>query len=390
MEFDSSAWALLRWRTPARYSAVALLLPACVVHVAAVRRGRERAGRVFVRVAATVVLLVHGSGVLSLGADVGVDAACRAGLGVFWPGVRVFLVGDLAFALAAVCALLAVRVSGHRMRRFVRRPEFRRTVLSLGVGALLCFLPVTDVTTGQVTGGDGCRPGPGRGERVFLCDARTVFPTMPDHLLLAYGRRQCAAYPDNTVGVSLIVAICPAAARQWERELAAEQAEIERREAASQAACDRSRHRPLLKPLGVAHDRVWSETGLQAFEDHAFTSDEAPALHHDLVGSTPGNLVIAAGGEADICVTAETYRRRPPVEVAGWDKVVEIGYESPTGRAELETSGSVVPLNLVPRGRGRYRVRVHYREPVWAESLPQHVLVMVFPGRGDQVVAHKR
>ncbi|MFG1708633.1 hypothetical protein ACFLIM_36080 [Nonomuraea sp. M3C6] len=258
------------------------------------------------------------------------------------------------------------------------------------MGALLCFLPVTDVTTGPVTGGDACRPGPGRGERAFLCNARTAFPTMPDHLLLAYGRRQCAPYPDITVHVSLILPICPAAARQSDREIAAEQAEIERQEAASQEACDRSRHRPLLKPVGVARDRVRSETGLQAFEDHELTSDERPALHHDLVGSTPGNLAISTDGEADICVTAETYRRRPPVEVAGWDKVVEIGYESPTGRSELVAAGSVVPLNLAVWGRGRYRVRVHYREPVWAESLPQHVLVMVFPGRGDQVVAHKR
>ncbi|MFG1708632.1 helix-turn-helix domain-containing protein [Nonomuraea sp. M3C6] len=75
LEFDSSAWAMLRWRTPARYSAVAVLLLACVVHATAVRRGRERVGRVFVRVPAAGVLLVHGSGALSLGVDVGVDAS---------------------------------------------------------------------------------------------------------------------------------------------------------------------------------------------------------------------------------------------------------------------------------------------------------------------------
>ncbi len=252
VEFDSSAWAMLRWRTPARYAAVAVLLPACVVHVAAVRLSREQAGRRFARVAAAGVLLVRGSGALPLGVDVGADAACRSRLDVFWRGIADFLAGDLALALAAVCALLAVRVPGHRMRRFVRRPGFRRAVSGLGAGALLCFLPVTDVAAGPGTGGDACREAPRRGERAFLCNARTAFPTMPDHLLLAYGRRQCAAYPDIAVHVSLILPICPAAARDSDREIAAQEAESERQEAASRATCDRSRHRPMLKPVGVA------------------------------------------------------------------------------------------------------------------------------------------
>ncbi|MET8867381.1 hypothetical protein ABZW11_30930 [Nonomuraea sp. NPDC004580] len=67
----------------------------------------------------------------------------------------------------------------------------------------------------------------------------------------------------------------------------------------------------------MARDRMRSETGLQSFQDHEQTSDQRPGLHHDLVGSTPGNLVIATDAGADICGTAETYQRRPPVEVAG-------------------------------------------------------------------------
>lgn len=58
--------------------------------------------------------------------------------------------------------------------------------------------------------------------------------------------------------------------------------------------------------------------------------------------------------------TLETYRRRPSVEVKDWDKVVEIGNESPTGDFVIldPMSGPGRISNLAFLGKG------HYREPV--------------------------
>ncbi|GAA0825616.1 hypothetical protein GCM10009525_18900 [Streptosporangium amethystogenes subsp. fukuiense] len=396
-EIDSGVWATLRWRTPLRYAAVSALVLALGAHWAGVRRGREPVGRTIARVPMVAALLTHGSGALTLALELGADRYCRTTLDEvgFLRGVLAFLIADVALALAALCALAAVRMPRHRLRRLARSRWFQRAAATATVSGLLCFLPVADLGSGPVTGRDACgseEPLSLRGELPFLCNARLYFPTMPDHHLLAYGRKQCEAYPNIRVDVSLIVPICPAAARQWDMEIAAEEAEIERWDAANQVACDEARHRPLITPVAVARDRLWSEIGLAAFEDHELTSDDDPALRHDLVGSTPGHLVIGASAESQICLTAETYRRRPPVEVKAWDKVVEIGYESPTGDFVIVNpmSGPGTVSNLAFLGKGHYRVRVHYREPVWAQDLPQHILVMVFPGASERVIAHKR
>ncbi|MEU8279078.1 hypothetical protein ACFYOK_37675 [Microbispora bryophytorum] len=38
--------------------------------------------------------------------------------------------------------------------------------------------------------------------------------------------------------------------------------------------------------------------------------------------------------------------------------------------------------------KGRYRVRVHYREPEWEAGTPQHLLIMVYPGSGRGTVEY--
>ncbi|MEV0234613.1 hypothetical protein [Nonomuraea sp. NPDC050786] len=395
-ELDSSVWAILRWRTPLRYAGVFVLVLALVAHWVSLRRDREPIGRAVARVSAVAILLVHGSGALTLALEVGVDRYCRVSLHELnvLRGVWVFLSADAALALAGLCALAAVRVPRHRLRRLVGKPWIRRGAAGVAAGGLLCFLPVADLATGPVTGREACgseEPLALRNELGFLCNARRVFASMPDHLLLAYGRRQCAAYPHMRVDISFIVPICPAAARQWDTELAAEEAEIEQREKTNQAACDRSRHRPLIRAVTVAHERMWSETGLEVFEDHTETSDDDPFLQYGLVGSTRGRMAIGVSAESQICLSVETYRRRPPVEVKAWDKVIELGYESPGGDMVIvdPMAGPGGLPNLAYSGKGHYRVRVHYREPVWAADLPQHILVMVFPGDSRRTIAHK-
>ena len=172
-------------------------------------------------------------------------------------------------------------------------------------------------------------------------------------------------------------------------------------EAASQKVCDGARHRPLIKPLRVAHERTWTDYGvLESFEvaedgdDGASFEDNLLNRTQDngLVASLPGHLMILSHSDYDICAIAETYRRRPPVEVKGWDHVVEVGYESPAGKIELmdPMAGEGDLPNLAFRGKGHYRVRVHYRKPEWEAFTPQHILMMVYPGRSDRVVEYRR
>lgn len=68
--------------------------------------------------------------------------------------------------------------------------------------------------------------------------------------------------------------------------------------------------------------------------------------------------LLLTNSEFHICVALETYSRRPPVETKGWEHVVELGYDSPTGRMEF-TDGS----------RGTE---------------------MAYPGQGDKVVTYRR
>ncbi|MEU4836024.1 hypothetical protein [Streptosporangium sp. NPDC023615] len=395
---DLGMWTeTLRWRTPLRYAAVCALLLALGAHLLSVGRGREPVGRTVVRVLMAAVLLVHGSGALTLLLKTGTGDYCLLVREepAFLRGTSAVLNVEVALVLAALCALAAVRVPRHRVRRLVRSRRFRRVAVGTAAGGLLCLLPAADLGSGPVTGLDACGPGDPlsrRGESAFLCNARLTFPTMPDHDLLAYGRRECATYPDIRVELALIVPICPPAARRWDAELAAEEAELDRRDAANQAACDASRHRPLTTPVGVRRELLWSEIGLEVYEDHEAATEEEPALHHDVVASAPGHLRIGVASDSRICLTTETYRGRPPVEVKGWDKVIEVGYESPTGDAVIwvPMSGPSRTSNLAFLGRGHYRLRVHYREPVWDRDLPQHILVMAFPGKSERVVAHRR
>ncbi|RVX41553.1 hypothetical protein EDD27_4103 [Nonomuraea polychroma] len=61
--------------------------------------------------------------------------------------------------------------------------------------------------------------------------AHHSFPTLPDHLLLAYGRAQCAAYPRSRISLGVLAPICPAAAADRRREPHAQDVEEQRLEA---------------------------------------------------------------------------------------------------------------------------------------------------------------
>ncbi|MFD1538769.1 hypothetical protein [Nonomuraea guangzhouensis] len=107
-----------------------------------------------------------------------------------------------------------------------------------------------------------------------------------------------------------------------------------------------------------------------------------------MVGATPGDLtILTADTDKHICVAVEAYNKRPPVEVEGWEKVVEVGYQSTTGEMVFtDDEGEVVEElpDLAIHGAGRYRVRVHMRgaKAALAEDgdARQAFLVIVYPG----------
>ncbi|MEN3539503.1 hypothetical protein AAH991_30635 [Microbispora sp. ZYX-F-249] len=283
----------------------------------------------------------------------------------------------------------------------------RRAGPPLAVLALLATLPAADLAYGRITTADQCAPRYGdaarvpTGERAFICGVRRSgrFAAVSDRDLLAYGRAMCAIYPGPHADEGLIAPICPPAAARIQAAIDAEEAEYRAQEAANQKACDRSRHRPLIRPVRVARERTWTDYGvLESFEyDESVPSDPFDdglldtAQDDGLVAAVPGHVMILSHSDYDICVTTEIYRTRPPVEVKGWHRVVEIGYRSPTGHIEFKDpmGGDALP-NLAFRGKGHYRIRVHYRKPDGEAGTPQHLLIMVFPGRSDRVVEHHR
>ncbi|MFF4624020.1 hypothetical protein [Nonomuraea jabiensis] len=401
--FDEHGYGLLvvaAYLPPLWYTGAPAVVLGFAAHWLGTRLGRPRIGRVTARVAAGIVLAVYGVRPLAFLVDVAIDRSCVSRWG--GPeGVAFSLDWTVAPTLAALCVLAAVRRPRHRLRALLRaqlRAQLRarwvrRTAAGGVVLAVLALVPVADLASGPVAelrceGGHPLDSPLRTGRTAFMCGARMSgrFPTMPDHLLLAYGRRQCAAYPRSAEHMSFMAPICPPAAADLRRESTAERDAYARREAVAQAGCERARHRPRIRPVRVGRVREFSEIGMEAYEDHVDTSQEDPVLHGDLVGSVPGRLAISFSPEDEACVTAESYRRRPPVEVEGWDKVIEVGYQSPGGdlRPRDPMDSPELP-NLAVAGKGHYRVRVHYRD---AGTL-QHLLIMVYPGRGDQVAVLK-
>lgn len=403
-EASGFLWSVVGWVPLLWYGGAPLVALAFLTHLLSSRMGRPRIGRIVSRVIAGAILVLYGSTLLGFAVDLAVDSDCLD----IWGGIeglKFFLAPDIAPTIAALSVLAAVRIPRHRVRRILRTRLFRRTATGVALLALLSFLPVADLGSGPITAVDQCgsidrggRETP-MGARAYLCEAHAGerFTKVPDHLALAYGRTRCAAYTGSEADRWWIAPICPKAAADVKRERDAEEAEYQAREAANQRVCDASRHRPLTKPVRVARERTRTDYGvLESYEGEEGGQFDDGLLDtvqdNGLVAGIPGHLMIRSHSDYEICLTAETYRRRPPVEVKDWNHVVEVGYESLAGSIELmdPMDGEGALPNLAFLGKGHYRVRVHYREPDWDSGTPQHILVMVYPGRSDKVIVHRR
>ncbi|WP_449063591.1 hypothetical protein [Planomonospora algeriensis] len=341
---------------------------------------------------------------------------------------------------SAACAASALILLLRYGRRPARRSPYRTAAVCAVAVAALCLLPSADLARGPFTTEGECgrlRPvtdGYGRpveapplsDELTFVCAVRAARETLPswqdlsDPELLAYGRRLCGVHTRNDPGeiarvravsgvdvrefTYVIDEVCPSADAVVRAEAAEEEREMREWEAERQRMCDEApRHRPLIRPASatVVKERVVTDYGvLEAYEETAESdlSEDGPSEHPEengLVSALPGQLQIQIHPDAPTCLTLETYTRRPPVEIKGWQHVVEVGYRSPGGRIELgdPMSGPEYP-NLALRGRaGDYRIRVHYAWLPWKGEEyagPQRLLIMAYPGRGDDVVVHRK
>lgn len=386
------------------YCGLPAVATAAVAAWAANRWGRPRWGRVTTRILALAVLLSYIPSQAGRAIDTAIDADCLAR----WGGTDALFYDLLGTgpALVAACALLAAaRVPRDRSRRSWPR----RTAATLVPFTLLLLLPAADSAAEHITPAAECeefksewhhrRPS---GEREFLCFIRQAHPDlfggMPDRQVLVYGRRLCAIRtgdaPDTLsrqdprldayhMSYSL-AALCPDVAALVDRE-ERERKQQEQRELAARKAEERRRcraaHRrtPRIKPVQTVEKPVWTAYGvMDAYETEEV--EEPPTGDDRLVDTRPGAVYVYVHADRLTCVTAETYRRRPPAEPKGWDRVVEIGYTGPTGKLEFQQgSGYRVLPNLLVDGEGRYRLRVHHRGPDREDV--QRLLIQVFPAK---------
>ncbi|MGI5491311.1 hypothetical protein [Microtetraspora malaysiensis] len=328
-----------------------------------------------------------------------------------------------AFAAAALLLVAAVPGSVGRPRS-----RLRIAVTVTAVAALLGFLPVADHGGGPVTAAQECagrrprgaeRPAP-TGEKAFVCAVRgtsgtlKVAPDLPDRFLVSYGRRLCDVHTRNdpaelarvhrTDGVQVrdlsyvLADICPSAAAVVVADAEQEEREFREWEEERRRVCATGRrHRPRIRPVSrvVQRDPVGMVDygALAAYEPDIAEDDSEATYTDDLLSVGPGFLDLAVHQDVPLCVTTETYDRRPPVETRGWQRVVEVGYLSVSGEIRLAhpLGGDSLP-NLAVRGKGHYRIRVHYS---WDTSkdggaVRQRMLIMSYPGQGDRAVVYRK
>ncbi|MFC4009119.1 hypothetical protein ACFOY2_17940 [Nonomuraea purpurea] len=334
-------------------------------------------------------------------------------------------ISPLWFGLALTASAL-VLLFGYADRP-ARRVRHRVLVAGLASSVALCLLPAADQAPGPVTTAEECEPpAPWEveepeepheltPEKRFICFLRspgTGLPQFsaaaPDPVVLAFGRRMCDLYTRNDVRelarwkttrqalTNPIAGICPSAAAVIKAERAEQNREVAELQAEAQRVCDATpRHRPRIKPAKAIRIKKpqWTDYGvLQTYEGE----EDEPNLdpRNGLVSSEPGTLVVITDPDFDLCTTVETYARRPPVETKGWDKVVEVGYHSPTGKIVLSDSLSGTELpDLSLNGRaGHYRIRVHHAWFPWKgeKQAAQRLLIMAYPAPGDKEIVYRK
>ncbi|MEU7743440.1 hypothetical protein [Nonomuraea sp. NPDC049158] len=340
-------------------------------------------------------------------------ALVSTGISPLWYGLALT-------ASALILTFLYAAPPAHRSRRHV-------LVAGIASAAALCLLPTADQARGPATTAKECDPPPLweqerpepppklTAEQQFVCALRKegtglarFAATTPDQVVLAYGRRLCDLHTrndpheparwkiDRRALTYPLAGICPSAAAVVNAERAKQDREIAEMRAEAQRMCDATpRHHPRIKPATAIRIKEPQMTDYGVLETYE-GEEEGPNLEpgNGLVSSGPGTLAVITSPDFDLCVTVETYPRRPPVETKGWDTVVEVGYHSPSGEIVLSDglSGTELP-DLSLNGRaGHYRIRVHYAWFPWngEDQGGQRLLIMAYPAPGDKEVVYRK
>ncbi|GAA1010696.1 hypothetical protein Aple_029850 [Acrocarpospora pleiomorpha] len=401
------------------YGGAPLLLLGFAGWYLSTRRGRDRLGRTLAGLTATLLIARCLPSPLLYAYDT-MSPDCAQ----LWDPLSFALGIDLYYLIPPILILLATRT-----------PRGQRGLVGRRVAIVLTLLG-TSVITAQSTatskvraywelGCDGSSYTPLRGlatvEAQFLCRVRghssdDYYEGVPgwehvgDREVLAQGRQLCdlaerhggnvnAQAVENAPQASLaeaLVFLCPAVAQA--------QAAEERRQAdandAYQARHDNAcaahpRHKPRIKPVRQQHATMFTEFWYIQGWENGFEGT-APDPVRDLVGSERGALTIWAADEVgNACLTAESYTRRPPLETKGWEEIIEVGYESPTGTLTLVDGGGESITGLTAKGPGSYRVRVHLRgrdlvtQAIDPPDGAVRLLIMVFPGEPTEPIIYK-
>ncbi|RBQ21017.1 hypothetical protein DP939_08155 [Spongiactinospora rosea] len=288
----------------------------------------------------------------------------------------------------------------------------------------LCFLPAGDLAAGPVTTQGACPAeyDPARpltGERAYLCDLRRSKPLpalleVADRAALRYGRALCGVFSRNDPAelaraqradgldvrrfAGTLAPICPSAQAIVAADRAAEEIDLWLFQEAERQVCARApRHRPRIEPVTAIRqpEPVYTDYGSLVAYEPEITEDPLltdPPYRSGVLSGGPGVLSIDTYTDPPLCVTTETYTRRPPVETKGWEHVAEAGFHNLSGEIRFADAMGGTPLpDLAVRGKGRYRIRVHYS---WirqnGDNVGQRLLIMAFPGRGDDLTVHAK
>ncbi|MFB4297454.1 hypothetical protein [Actinomadura sp. NTSP31] len=255
-------------------------------------------------------------------------------------------------------------------------------------------------------------------EIAFLCSVRGYllgygggFPRgdrLTDGEQIEIGRRACRGEPltrgmlRGTVppAIQQMAYLCPATADErraaQKRSMAALDTQYKQNKAKALATC---RHgipagfHPVRQATRVI-DGGESSSYLIGDEGSSGESFEA-AVNDGLVASGDREATVVTGTESWLCVTVRAYKKAPPLALKGWERVTEVGFDSPNGRALLSAMDGPLPFPAVTvAGPGHYRLRVYVRgrqapETLMDEPPNERHLLVVFPGKGTKPKTYK-
>ncbi|SNT53595.1 hypothetical protein SAMN05216276_105661 [Streptosporangium subroseum] len=115
-----------------------------------------------------------------------------------------------------------------------------------------------------------------------------------------------------------------------------------------------------------------------------FDFDNAPSPPVGIIRVEKGSALLTVGPQwATVKFTVAVADRDPGADLDGYEDIVEISYESPSGRLSLEEwgGGRAHTLPPLPAGPGTYRLRYHVRgmDEEVAIEIGDHYFLQIWP-----------